>query len=138
MDNLKRQENTEEFKKNQLKLIIENREHRRKSRMKKAVVFFVLAAVAVSSILYVIFLKHQMIENANEVIHLEDTLEKTRSDNDEQYRRLTESVDLEEIRRIAIGDLGMQYADPSQIVTYEGEEAEYVQQVGEIPEETEK
>ncbi len=134
MDNLQRQQNTEEFKKDQFRLIIQNRENRRKIRMKKAVLFFVTAAIVVCSILYVLHLNHQLQENADEIVHLEDQLEKTRSDNDEQYRRLHESVDLNEIRSIAIGDLGMQYADPSQIITYEGEEAEYVQQMGEIPE----
>ena len=138
MDNLKRQVNTPEYKENRMRLIISNREHRRKTRMKKTILFFVMAAIVTASILYVLSLRHQMIENANEIITLEDRLEKTRSDNDEQYRRLTESVDLNEIRSIAIDDLGMQYADPTQIVTYEGEEAEYVQQVGEIPEDTAK
>lgn len=52
--------------------------------------------------------------------------------NDEKLSRIETSVDLEEIRRIAINELGMTYAKEGQIVTIPNEGSDYVRQIGEI------
>lgn len=44
------------------------------------------------------------------------------------------NVDLDEIKRIAIGELGMKYAKEGQVITYSGEGSDYVRQYGDIPE----
>ena len=49
--------------------------------------------------------------------------------NDEEYSRITSSIDLEEIKRIAIGELGMTYAKEGQIITYDSVENDYMRQV---------
>ena len=54
-------------------------------------------------------------------------------DNDETYSRISSNVNLEEVRRIAIQELGMQYADEGQIIIFDGEDSDYVRQTGEIP-----
>lgn len=41
---------------------------------------------------------------------------------------------MEEVRRIAIQELGMKYAEEGQIVTYESESSDYVKQLAPIPE----
>lgn len=38
-------------------------------------------------------------------------------------------IDLEEIKRVAIGELGMTYAQEGQIVEYENEEGDYMRRV---------
>ena len=43
-------------------------------------------------------------------------------------------MDLEEIRRIAIGELGMQYAEEGQIINYSVDGSDYVKQFQDIPE----
>ena len=43
------------------------------------------------------------------------------------------SVDLEEIKRIAISELGMKYAKEGQVITYSGEGSDYVRQYDDIP-----
>ena len=40
----------------------------------------------------------------------------------------------DEIKRIAIGELGMKYAKEGQVITYSGEGSDYVRQYGDIPE----
>ena len=49
--------------------------------------------------------------------------------NDEEYNRIISSIDLEEIKRIAIGELGMTYAQEGQIVLYVNEDNDYMRQV---------
>ena len=51
--------------------------------------------------------------------------------NEEEYNRITNSIDLEEIKRIAMGELGMVYAQEGQIVTYESETRDYMRQATE-------
>lgn len=49
--------------------------------------------------------------------------------NDEEYNRIVNSIDLEEIKRIAMGELGMVYAQDEQIITYEDQSRDYMRQV---------
>ena len=52
--------------------------------------------------------------------------------NDEEYSRITSSVDLDEVKRIAITELGMKYATEEQIVYYKSDESDYVVQLQDI------
>ena len=52
--------------------------------------------------------------------------------NDDEYSKIVDTIDLEEIRRVAIEDLGMVYADESQIITYTRESSDYVRQLKDI------
>lgn len=53
--------------------------------------------------------------------------------NDDEYSNIVNDVDLNEIRRIAVEELGMVYVTPDQIVTYEREKSDYVRQFTDIP-----
>ena len=64
---------------------------------------------------------------------LESQLNDLRLANNEEYSRITSSMDLEEIKRIAITELGMVYASEGQIITYSNEGSDYVEQVADIP-----
>ena len=72
----------------------------------------------------------------NSVKHI-STLEKQLNDlklaNDEEYSRITSSVNLEEIKRVAIQELGMQYAEEGQIISFVSENNDYVKQMADIP-----
>ena len=48
--------------------------------------------------------------------------------NDEEYNRISSSIDLEQIKAIAIGELGMTYAREGQIIVVEDAETDYVRQ----------
>lgn len=54
-----------------------------------------------------------------------------RADNEEEYNRIISSIDLDEIKRVAMGTLGMIYAGEEQIVVYESEQYDYMRQVTE-------
>ena len=54
--------------------------------------------------------------------------------NDETYTKIMSSIDLEEIKRIAVNELGMKYAKEGQVVEYTGEGNDYVRQYGALPE----
>ena len=99
------------------------------------VLFLSLALVATGCILVgYIKLQSDITNSIKNISKLETELNDLRLANDEEYNRITSRVDLEEIRRIAIQELGMQYAKEGQIVTFESENNDYVKQIAAIPE----
>lgn len=64
---------------------------------------------------------------------LESQLNEMKLANDETYTKIMSSVDLEEIKRIAVNELGMRYAEEGQVIQYTGEGSDYVRQYSEIP-----
>ena len=63
------------------------------------------------------------------IASLESQLTEMKSSNNEVYNELTGNVDLEEIRRIAIDEFGMKYADQDQIVVYSDTKGDSVRQI---------
>lgn len=53
--------------------------------------------------------------------------------NDDEYSKMVNAIDLDEVKRIAVEELGMVYADESQIITYDRENSDYVRQLKDIP-----
>ena len=99
------------------------------------VLFLSLALVATGCILVgYIKLQSDITNSIKNIARLETQLNDLKLANDEEYNRITSRVDLEEIRRIAIQELGMQYAKEGQIVTFESENNDYVKQIAAIPE----
>lgn len=99
------------------------------------VLFLSLALVATGCILVgYIKLQSDITNSIKNISRLETELNDLRLANDEEYNRITSRVDLEEVRRIAIQELGMQYAKEGQIVTFESENNDYVKQIAAIPE----
>ena len=49
--------------------------------------------------------------------------------NDEKLAQIESSIDLEEIKRIAIGELGMKYPDKDQVVYYDSVKTDYMRKV---------
>lgn len=71
-----------------------------------------------------------------QIASLENQLAELKVENKDQYNRLMSSVNLDQIREIAIHELGMVYANPDQIVLYDGQTNDYVRQYAEVPQET--
>ncbi len=63
---------------------------------------------------------------------LQSELNTIKLKNDEAEARITGNIDLGEVRRIAIYELGMQYADEGQVVRYQDTGGDYVRQYQEI------
>ncbi len=98
------------------------------------VTFLILAMLITGSVLInYIQLQSQITNNVETISYMERQLNDLKLANDEEYSRITSSIDLEEIKRIAIGELGMQYATEGQIVTYTNEGSDYLKQVADIP-----
>ena len=93
------------------------------------VLFLGLALVASGMILvYYIGLQSDITNSVKHISTLESQLNDLKVANEENYSRISSSVDLEEIRRIAIQELGMQYAQEGQIVSFASENSDYVKQ----------
>jgi hypothetical protein len=80
-------------------------------------------------IIWYVNLQSQVTSKVSVVNQLESKLNTMRQANDEESLRIENSVDLEEIKRIAIGELGMTYAQEGQIIYYSGEGMDYMRKV---------
>lgn len=96
------------------------------------------ALIATGVILSIyIYLQSEITNSVKNIAKLESQLNTLKQDNDEAYNRANSNIDLEEIKRIAIQEYGMTYADEGQVVTYSGGEGnDYVRQVAPIPQDS--
>ena len=62
---------------------------------------------------------------------MEKELNTMKLSNDEAYAQIQSNINLEEIRRIAIEELGMSYAEEGQIILYQGNKKDYMHHVTE-------
>ena len=63
-----------------------------------------------------------------QVSKMEKELNTMKLSNDEAYAQIQSNINLEEIRRIAIEELGMSYAEEGQIILYQGNKKDYMHQ----------
>ena len=110
----------------------ETKKNREKARhMSLGYVTFLLAALLTCAVVLINYVQLQSELTArNEIIaEKHSLLNNMKIDNDETYKRITSNIDLEEIKRIAIGELGMTYAQEGQIITYSNVGNDYMRQV---------
>lgn len=110
----------------------EVRKNRDKARhMSAGYVMFLAAALCAAAFILVnyIQLQSELTTLTKTVADKESSLNAMRLSNDEEYNRIISGIDLEEIKRVAIGELGMTYAKEGQIVEYENEEGDYMRKV---------
>lgn len=110
-----------------------NRE--RAKHMSAGYVLFLSAALIATGIIlvYYIGLQSDITNSVKHIATLERQLNDLKVANEENYSRISSNVDLEKIRRIAIQELGMQYAKEGQIISFASENNDYVKQMAEIP-----
>lgn len=112
------------------------RKNREKARhMNLGYVIFLSCAVIVAGFMLSIYigLQSDITNSIKNISRLESQLNALKLDNDEEYSRITSSVDLEEVKRVAIQELGMKYAEEGQIVIVEGGGSDYMRQMADIP-----
>ena len=117
-----------------------HRAHRiRTQQMGIGHVVFLAAALGVAMWVCVEYLQLQADNTARvkNLAALESELSQLKDENDDEYNRVTTSVDLEKIRDIAVNELGMVYANEDQVVLYDNEGSDYVKQYADIPESNE-
>lgn len=97
-------------------------------------VLFLTASLLVAGVILIGYIRLQsdITASVKRIAAMESTLNSLKVSNDEEYSRIESSVDLEEIRRIAITELGMTYPDESQIVIVPDEGSDYVRQLVDI------
>lgn len=112
------------------------RNREKAAHMNLGYVLFLATALIAAGVILIGYIRLQS-ELTNSIKHisvLESQLNDLRLSNDEEYSRIESSVNLDEIKRIAIEELGMTYPSEGQIVTYSAEGSDYVRQIADIPE----
>lgn len=77
--------------------------------------------------------KSEITAKMSTVASLEEELASLKEDNDAYYSQVTSNVDLNQIKQIALGRLGMKYPSDDQTVTYSTSGNSYVRQYQDIP-----
>ena len=105
------------------------------SPMNFGYIFFMMIAMLVVCVVLIGYVELQadITNRINHISKLESQLNDLRLENDEAYTKIMSEVDLEEIKNIAINELGMKYSKEGQVITYSGEGRDYVRQYKEIP-----
>lgn len=114
----------------------EAQRNREKARgMNRGFVVFLAAVSTAVLFCSVNFLqyKSQITGRMRQVAALEAELAQLKEDNDAYYSQVTSNVDLSQIKKIAIGRLGMKYPSEEQTVTYTTEGNSYVRQYQDVP-----
>lgn len=115
---------------------IARRNQERELRMSRSYVFFLSVAVMVFGVFAGTYIRIQSDVTARmkAISGLESQISDLKAENDEAYKRLNTSLDLESIKNQAIMELGMFYAKEAQIIYYTVGDDDYMNQYGEIPE----
>lgn len=94
-------------------------------------VLFLIAALATAAVILISYIRVQAeITTMTEYIaKQEKILNNLKISNDEMLTRIESRLDLEEVRKVAIGELGMTYPEEGQIISYEAVNYDYTRRV---------
>ena len=93
------------------------------------VLFLSLAlAFAMITLCGYINLQSDITNQVETISEMESRYNNLKLTNDEEYNRINSRLDLEQIKAVAIGELGMTYAREGQIISLEDSETDYVRQ----------
>ncbi len=115
---------------------IARRNKERELRMSRSYVAFLTMAVLIFGIFAGAYVRVQSDVTArmNYIADLQSQITNLKADNDEAFKRISNSVALENVRDSAMNELGMSYAKEAQIIYYTVGDDDYMNQFGEIPE----
>lgn len=116
-------------------------EKKRKSAKSKAtpmnkgyVAFLAIAAiVALLACVQYLQLQSEITRNSKQITALQQELADAKEENTTRYNTIMNSMNLEEIRDVAVNEFGMVYAQPHQIIRYQSPEGTAVVQFSKIP-----
>ncbi len=97
-------------------------------------VLFLTMALMVTGVMLIGYLQAQsnLTISVKRVAALESELNDMKLANDEQLERINSALDMEEVKRIAVEELGMTYAKEGQVVFVSGEGSDYVRQLAKM------
>ncbi len=104
--------------------------------MSKGYVLFLAAAAVVALFACVQYLQLQseVSNRSKNITYLQQELADAREANTTRYNAIANSMNLEEIRELAMNEYGMVYATSEQIITYENPTSNQMTQYAKIPE----
>ena len=111
------------------------RNRQRAMEMNRGFVVFLTVCVLVTAFTAAAFvqLQAQMTNHMRNVANLESQVIDLRADNDVRYKKLTTSVDLNHIKKVAMKELGMSYPSKDQVVYYTVDNNNFMDQYEDIP-----
>lgn len=104
--------------------------------MNKGFVIF-LAVVSVAILMFTVRflqLKSEITASTKQIASLESEFSTLKEDNDAYYSQVNSNIDLNRIKKIAVGRLGMKAPDKEQTRTYQTSRSSYIRQYQDIPE----
>ena len=109
-----------------------NQKHYRRNASRHGASYVLFLAVAMCFVGYFCMtylnITSEISNDLKRIAHLETELNDLKAENDDYDNRINGAVDLELIKKKAMNDLGMQYANDDQIVKYESDDTDYVRQ----------
>lgn len=97
----------------------------------------VILLAAISATLYVCFnylqAQSDSIQLDKQITSLENQISDLTDKNDALEMSISKPIDLDEIYRIAVGELGMVHPNKNAVIEYEGNDTGYVRQYDDIP-----
>lgn len=127
--------NEEEEAKERRRRRMVRREQERTLRVGRSYLTFLTMVMIVFGVFAGTYIKIQsdVTSRMDTVSSLESQIADLKAENDEAYKRLSTSVDLESVKKTALEELGMSYVKESQIVYYSVGDDDYMNQYGDIP-----
>lgn len=127
--------NEEEEAKERRRRRMVRREQERTLRVGRSYLTFLTMVMIVFGVFAGTYIKIQsdVTSRMDTVSNLESQIADLKAENDEAYKRLSTSVDLESMKKTALEELGMSYVKESQIVYYSVGDDDYMNQYGDIP-----
>lgn len=114
----------------------ETRKNREKAtNMNLGFVIFltIICAAILFSAVYYLEMKSELTTAMEKVAAAESTYSQLKEDNDALNSQVMSSTDLAEVKKVALGRLGMTYPSEDQTETYETSRSSYVRQYQEVP-----
>lgn len=134
---VERQEEERELRKRQRQTrVAVQRNQARALQISPGYVLFLTATVAVMVVVFACFLHLQSVLNQSvqSVASLETQVLNLKNDNDAVQKKISNSVNIDNIRQRAMDELGMTYPQEDQIEYFEVDNDDYMNQYEEIPE----
>lgn len=106
-----------------------------KARKKRLYSIYMSASIICAVCFFVgyVYMQSQVTQSANNIAELESEISSLKADNNAAEARISTGGNLSTVRDLAINDLGMVYANTDQIVYYDMETSDYMNQYKEIP-----
>lgn len=105
-------------------------------RMNPAYVAFLAFATVlfIAACIWYVNLQTEVAQRAENIAIMQQNLVEMKEENTTRYNSVVDSVNLDDVRKRAINDLGMVHAESDQIILYENPTDNYMKQYEQIPE----